>query len=62
MWVNNYNVNSFYQVDAHNYFDTCLLGKDNYGKNATFSIRTIGGVDDSKPVADSLVGEIFFNY
>jgi hypothetical protein len=61
MWVNNYNVNAFYQVDAHNYFDACLLAKDNYGKDATWSIRTIKGKDDSKPVADSTVGEIFYN-
>jgi hypothetical protein len=62
MWVNNYGRDTFFQVNAADYFDACLLQKDTEGKNATFTLQTVGGIDDSKTVSESSQGEIYFDY
>ncbi len=61
MFVNNWRKDSFFEIDTKDFFSTCLLAKDNAGNNATITLQTIGGIDDSKHVSASSEGEIYFN-
>jgi hypothetical protein len=61
MFVNNWRKDSFFDINVKDFFNTCLLGKDNGGNNATITLQTIGGIDDSKHVSGSTDGEIYYN-